>query len=53
MLEPFKKYAIDFLGPITQTYLNKIHILVYTNFVTKWVESRTIPYATEKFVVDF
>lgn len=52
IIEPFEKWAIEFMGPIAPTSLNKRHILVCTYFVTKWVEARVFPYATKE-VVDF
>ena len=52
MIEPFEKWAIDFIGPINPTSLSKKHILVCTDFVTKWVEANVFSFATEK-VVDF
>ena len=53
MIEPFEKWAIDFIGPINPTSLNKKNILVFTNFVTKWVEAKAVSFATERVVVDF
>ena len=53
MIEPFEKWAIDFIGPINQTSLRKKHILVCTDFVTKWVEAKVVSFATEKVIVDF
>ena len=53
MIEPFEKWAIDFIGPINPTSLSKKHILVCTNFVTKWVEAKVVSFAIEKVVVDF
>lgn len=53
MLKPFEKWAIGFLGPIAPTSLNKRHILVYIDFVTKWVEARAVPFSTKNVVVDF
>jgi transposase InsO family protein len=32
---------------------NKIYILVCTNYVTKWVEEKSLFRATEKYVVEF
>ena len=52
MIEPFEKWAIDFIGPINPTSLSKKHILVCTYFVAKWVEAKAVSFATEK-VVDF
>ena len=33
--------------------LSKNHILVCTDFITKWAEAKAISFATEKVVVDF
>lgn len=52
MIKSFEKWAIDFVGPINPTSMNKRHILVCTDFVTNWVEAKTISFATEKFVVE-
>ena len=53
MIEPFEKWAIDFIGPINPTSLSKKNISVCTDFVTKWVEAKAVSFATEKVVVDF
>ena len=53
MIEPFEKCSIDFVGPINPTSLSKKHILVCTDFVTKWVQAKAVSFATEKVVVDF
>lgn len=53
MIEPFEKWAIDFVGPINPTSLNKKHILDCTDFGTKWVEANAVSFATDKVVVDF
>jgi len=53
MIEPLEKWAIDFVGQINPTSLNKKHILVYTDFVTKWVEAKVVSFSTERVVVDF
>ena len=53
MIEPFEKWAIDFVGPINPTSLSKKHILICADFVTKWVEGKVVSFATEKVVVDF
>jgi len=53
MIEPFEKWAIDFIGPINPVSSNKKHILVYKYFVTKWVEAKAVSFATERVVVDF
>ena len=53
MIDPFEKWAIDFIGPINPTSLSKKHILVCTDFVKKWVEAKSVSFAIEKVVVDF
>ena len=51
-LEPFEKWGINFIGPIHPTSMNKKHILVCSDFVTKWVEGKAVSFATEKVVVE-
>eukprot|EP00253_Pinus_taeda_P002579 PITA_02579 len=52
VLEPFKKWAIDFFGPFSPPH-QKAHILVCTNYVTKWVEARAVTREIEQVVADF
>jgi hypothetical protein len=39
--EPFQKLGLDFTGPIklASKYSSNQHILVITNYATKWVEA--------------
>lgn len=53
MIKPCEKWAIDFVGPISTSSSNKKHILVCTNFVTKWVEAKVVSFATKRVVVNF
>ncbi len=53
VLEPFEKWALDFLGPISPMSRKKKYILVCTHFVTKWVEEKALFRATKKSVVEF
>lgn len=53
MIEPFEKWAIDFVGPINPTSLNKKNILVCIDFITKWVEAKDVSFSTESVVFYF
>ena len=53
MIEPFEKWALDFVGPIPSMSRKKKYILVCTDYVTKWVEVKALFQATEKYVVEF
>jgi transposase InsO family protein len=53
MIEPFEKWALDFVGPISPMSRRKNYILVCMDYVTKWVEAKALFRATKKFVVKF
>jgi len=53
MIEPFEKWALDFVGPISTMSRTKKYILVCSDYVTKWVEAKTLFRATEKSVIEF
>ena len=53
MIEPFEKWALDFVGPIYPMSCKKKYISVCTDYVTKWVEAKAFFRATEKSVVEF
>jgi hypothetical protein len=53
MIEPFEKWALDFVGPISPMSHKKNYILVCIDYVTKWVEAKALFRATEKYVVEF
>ena len=53
MIEPFEKWALDFVGPISPLSHKRKYILVYTDYVTKWVEAKDLFRATNKSVVEF
>ena len=53
LIEPIENWDIDFIGPINPPSKKKKYILVCTDYVTKWVEAKALPFANEKFVVNF
>jgi hypothetical protein len=52
-IEPFEKWALDFVGPINPPSKQNRYILVCTDYVTKWVEAIALTSATENSVVQF
>jgi hypothetical protein len=53
MIKPFEKWALDFVGPISPMSRKRNYILVCTDYVTKWVEEKSLFGAIEKYVVKF
>jgi hypothetical protein len=53
VIKPFEKWALDFIGPINPMSRRKRYILVCTDYVTKWVEAKSLYSANEQSVVDF
>ena len=53
LIESFEKWAFDFIGPINPPLKGKRYILVCTNYVTKWVESKDLSISTEQTIVNF
>ena len=53
LIEPFKRWALNFVGPITLASKGKSYILVCTDYVTKWIEAKALPRATKQAVADF
>ena len=42
MIEPFEKWALDFIGPIPPVSCKRMYIVVCTDYVTRWVEAKAI-----------
>jgi len=53
VIEPFERWALDFVGPINPSSNQKTYILVATEYVTKWVEAEALLRATEDSVIQF
>lgn len=53
LIDPFEKWALDFLGPIKPPSNGKKYILAYIDYVTKWVEAKAVARAIEDTVVTF
>ena len=53
LIEPFERWALNFVGPITPASKGKSYILVYMDYVTKWIEAKALPRAMDQAVEDF
>eukprot|EP00253_Pinus_taeda_P016527 PITA_16527 len=53
VIEPFENWGLDFIGLINPSSNQKTYILVATEYVTKWVEAKTLRRATEDSVIHF
>eukprot|EP00253_Pinus_taeda_P008815 PITA_08815 len=52
-LEPFEKWALDFVGPINPPSNQRVYILVCTDYMTKWVEAKALIKANEEALLTF
>ncbi len=53
VIEPFKRCALDFVGPFHLPSNQKAYILVAKDYVTKWVETVDLRRATKEVVINF
>ncbi|XP_057838834.1 uncharacterized protein LOC131048779 [Cryptomeria japonica] len=52
--EPFKKWGLDFIGPLTpSSSAGHTHILTATDYFTKWVEAVPIRRTTSEIICEF
>ena len=52
MVEPFDRWALDFVGPINPSSKQKSYILVCTNYMKKWVEVVALVKDNDQAVID-
>jgi hypothetical protein len=53
LIEPFEKLALDFVRPIDLLSHGKRYILVCIDYVTKWVEEKSLTREIEHVMVNF
>eukprot|EP00253_Pinus_taeda_P002336 PITA_02336 len=53
IFEPFEKWGMDFVGPINPPSSKKQYIIVSTEYLTKWEETKEIKVVTEEKVAEF
>lgn len=53
MMDPFKRFDLDFLGPINPPSQQKTYVLVCIDYVIKWVEEKVPTRETEHGVSNF
>ena len=51
-LEPFDKWGMDFIGPIDPPYGQEKYIIVCTDYLTKWVETKAVKETTKEKVAE-
>ena len=51
--EPFEKWGMDFIMLIDPPSKQKQYIIVCTDYLTKWAETKAIKAATEEKVAEF
>ena len=53
VVEPFERWALDFVGPINPPLKQKVYILVCTDYMTKWVDAVALVKVNDQVVMDF
>ena len=53
ILEPFERWALEFVGPINPPSNERAYILVCTDYMTKWVEAKALLRANEEAILAF
>ena len=53
VVEPFDRWALDFVGPINPPSKKKFYILVCTGYMEEWVEAVALVKDNEQAIIDF
>ena len=53
VVEPFDRWALDFVGPIIPCSRKKSYILVCTDYMMKWVEAVALVKANDQAMINF
>ena len=53
VVEPFDRWALDFIGQIIPHSKQKVYILVCTDYMTKWVKVVALAKANDQAMIDF
>jgi hypothetical protein len=53
VVEPFERWALDFVHLFNPMSNQKAYIIVATDYMTKWVEAEALPNAIEEVVIKF
>ena len=53
VVEPFDRWALDFVGPINPSLKQKAYILVCIDYMKKWVEDVALVKANDQAIIDF
>ena len=53
MVEPFDKWDLEFIWPINPPSKQKDYILVFIDYMSKWVEAIDLVKSTDQSIIDF
>ena len=53
VVEPFDKWDMDFIWPINPPSKQKDYILVFIDYMTKWVEAMDLVKSNDQSIIDF
>lgn len=50
---PFKKWEVDFIGPLSKMASKNQYIIVAMDYIMKWVEAKVVKRAIQEVVTNF